>query len=213
MPGGNTPAIAPARSVAKASFDVVASAIMIIVLSPVLLCLTLLCRRDGGPALFAHPRIGTGGRHFKCLKFRTMVNDADRVLARTLATRPDLAAEWAATQKLVNDPRVTRLGRFLRSSSLDELPQLFNVLMLQMSLVGPRPIVEEEVAFYDEDIQYYYATRPGITGMWQISGRSNTSYAERVRLDTSYVINWNFWTDIAVLIKTIPAVLSRKGAY
>ena len=156
--------------------------------------------------------MGAGGRPFYCLKFRTMVVDADRVLDEALARDPALAAEWAASRKLVDDPRVTRIGRFLRKTSLDELPQLINVLRLEMSLVGPRPIVESEVPLYGEAIAQYHATRPGITGLWQVSGRSNTSYARRVQLDVWYVNNWTVWNDIAVLLKTIPAVLGRRGA-
>jgi lipopolysaccharide/colanic/teichoic acid biosynthesis glycosyltransferase len=141
------------------------------------------------------------------------VVDSDRALNEALARDPALAAEWAATRKLVNDPRVTRIGRFLRNTSLDELPQLINVLRMEMSLVGPRPIVDSEVPLYGEAIAQYYATRPGLTGLWQVSGRSNTSYARRVQLDVWYVNNWTVWNDIAVLLKTIPAVLGRQGAH
>jgi undecaprenyl-phosphate galactose phosphotransferase len=141
-----------------------------------------------------------------------MVTDADRVLDQVLATDPAAAAEWAATQKLNDDPRITRFGRFLRRSSLDELPQLFNVLRGEMSLVGPRPIVQAEVGRYAEDIEYYYETKPGLTGLWQVSGRSDTSYERRVRLDVWYVRNWTLWHDIAILLKTIPAVFLQRGA-
>jgi undecaprenyl-phosphate galactose phosphotransferase len=162
--------------------------------------------------LFAHRRIGAGGRHFYCLKFRTMVVNADQVLQQILATDPERAAEWRATHKLRDDPRVTRLGKLLRQMSLDEVPQLLNVIRLEMSLVGPRPIVDSEIAHYGEDIAHYYALRPGLTGLWQVSGRSDTSYARRVRLDVWYVNNWTIWHDLAVLLKTIPAVLRREGA-
>jgi lipopolysaccharide/colanic/teichoic acid biosynthesis glycosyltransferase len=168
---------------------------------------------SGGPMFFAHRRIGIGGKPFYCLKFRTMVTDADLVLKEAIAHDPALAAEWNATQKLRNDPRVTRIGRFLRMTSLDELPQLINVLLRHMSLVGPRPIVESEVRFYGDDIAHYYNTRPGLTGLWQVSGRSNTSYTRRVQLDVWYVNNWSVWLDIAVLLKTLPAVLARTGAH
>jgi undecaprenyl-phosphate galactose phosphotransferase len=141
-----------------------------------------------------------------------MVQDADRVLDHVLATDPAAAAEWAATQKLRDDPRVTAFGRFLRRSSLDELPQLFNVLRGEMSLIGPRPIVQAEVARYGEEIEYYYQTKPGITGLWQVSGRSDTSYQRRVALDVWYVRNWTLWHDIAILLKTVPAVLLQRGA-
>jgi undecaprenyl-phosphate galactose phosphotransferase len=142
-----------------------------------------------------------------------MVVDADRVLRRVLATDPEAAKEWASTQKLRDDPRVTPIGGFLRRSSLDELPQLFNVLRGEMSLVGPRPIVHAEVAKYGTDIEHYYAAKPGITGLWQVSGRSEMSYVRRVQLDAWYVRNWTLWHDIAILFKTIPAVFLQRGAH
>ncbi len=197
---------------AKAVFDVTTALILLILTAPLLLLIAAIVRLDGGPAFFAHRRVGAGGRTFPCLKFRTMVTNSAAVLADILANDELRAAEWAANQKLSDDPRVTRIGKFLRATSLDELPQLFNVLRLDMSLVGPRPIVESEVAFYGPNIAQYYAIRPGVTGLWQVSGRSNTSYAQRVHLDVWYVNNWTFWTDIAVLLKTIPAVMSRSGA-
>lgn len=203
----------PASRMIKATIDVTVAGLMLILSSFLFLILAVASRLDGGPMLFAHRRVGAGGRPFYCLKFRTMVVDADRVLKEALDRDPALAAEWEATRKLVNDPRVTRLGRILRKTSLDELPQLINVLRLEMSLVGPRPIVENEVPLYGEAIAQYYATRPGLTGLWQVSGRSNTSYARRVQLDVWYVNNWTVWNDIAVLFKTIPAVLRRQGAH
>jgi undecaprenyl-phosphate galactose phosphotransferase len=142
-----------------------------------------------------------------------MVTNSAEALQHVLATDREAAAEWAATQKLRHDPRVTRVGRLLRKTSLDELPQLFNVLRLDMSLVGPRPIVTKEVDRYGDDIAFYYETRPGITGLWQVSGRNTTSYSHRVQLDTWYVKNWTIWHDVAILAKTIPAVLQRRGAY
>lgn len=202
----------PVSRMVKAAIDITLAALLLILSSFLFLILAVASRLDGGPMLFSHRRVGAGGRPFYCLKFRTMVVDADRVLEEALARDPALAAEWEATRKLVDDPRVTRLGRFLRKTSLDELPQLINVLRLEMSLVGPRPIVESEVPLYGEAIAQYYATRPGLTGLWQVSGRSNTSYARRVQLDVWYVNNWTVWNDIAVLFKTIPAVLRRQGA-
>ncbi len=196
----------------KAIFDVTFAILLLFIASPLLLIIAAIVRSDGGPVLFAHRRIGAGGRHFYCLKFRTMVVNADQVLQRILATDPERAAEWRATHKLRDDPRVTRLGKLLRQMSLDEVPQLLNVIRLEMSLVGPRPIVDSEIAHYGEDIAHYYALRPGLTGLWQVSGRSDTSYARRVRLDVWYVNNWTIWHDLAVLLKTIPAVLRREGA-
>jgi undecaprenyl-phosphate galactose phosphotransferase len=203
----------PVSRMIKAAIDITLAALMLILSSFLFLILAVASRLDGGPMLFAHRRVGAGGRPFYCLKFRTMMIDADRVLEEALARNPALAAEWEASRKLVDDPRVTRIGRILRKTSLDELPQLINVLRLEMSLVGPRPIVESEVPLYGEAIAQYYATRPGLTGLWQVSGRSNTSYARRVQLDVWYVDNWTIWNDIALLFKTIPVVLRRQGAH
>ena len=185
---------------------------LLLLLAPLFLLVTLLIRRDGGSALFRHQRLGANGRVFPCLKFRTMVSESDKVLAHLLATDPAAATEWHVTQKLRRDPRITGVGQFLRKSSLDELPQLINVLKGDMSLVGPRPIVQVEVARYGSNIRHYYRARPGLTGLWQVSGRSDTSYAQRVELDVRYVANWSFWQDIVIVFKTIPAVLLRKGA-
>lgn len=196
----------------KAIFDQLLAALAVVLLAPLLAGLAAAIRMDGGPALYRHRRIGEGGRPFYCIKFRTMVPNAEEVLNRVLAADPEAAGEWTATQKLRNDPRITRVGQFLRKSSLDELPQLFNVLRGEMSLVGPRPIVHAEVARYAGEIDYYYETKPGITGLWQVSGRSDTSYERRVRLDVWYVRNWTLWHDIAILMKTIPAVFLRRGA-
>jgi Undecaprenyl-phosphate galactose phosphotransferase WbaP len=196
----------------KAAIDISVALALMILVSPLFLVLAVVIRLDGGPIFFAHRRVGAGGRPFKCLKFRTMVVDSERVFQDVLARDAVLAAEWSETRKLAKDPRVTRVGRLLRRTSLDELPQLINVLCLEMSLVGPRPIVESEVPLYGEHIAHYYATRPGITGLWQVSGRSNTSYARRVQLDVWYVNNWSVWNDVAILLKTIPAVSGRRGA-
>jgi Undecaprenyl-phosphate galactose phosphotransferase WbaP len=196
----------------KVAFDLFAAAIGLLVAAPVFLVVAALVKLDGGPVFFSHTRIGAGGRAFGCLKFRSMRTDADVILERLLQSDPAANAEWAQTQKLLKDPRVTRIGRVLRATSLDELPQLFNVLRLDMSLVGPRPIVTGEVHHYGEDIAYYYETRPGLTGLWQVSGRTGTTYARRVQLDSWYVRNWSIWQDLAILVQTVPAVLKRKGA-
>jgi Undecaprenyl-phosphate galactose phosphotransferase WbaP len=203
----------PLSRVLKLLFDQIAATILLLLMTPLLLTLIIIVRADGGPAFYRHRRIGAGGRVFDCIKFRSMVVDADRVLRRVLATDRAAAKEWAATQKLRDDPRVTPIGRFLRRSSLDELPQLFNVLRGEMSLVGPRPIVHAEVAKYGTDIEHYYAAKPGITGLWQVSGRSEMSYVRRVQLDAWYVRNWTLWHDIAILFKTIPAVFLQRGAH
>ena len=202
----------PGQSPIKSAFDFAAAAVLLVLLLPVFVVVGLLIRLDGGPAMFSHRRVGTGGRRFQCLKFRSMVLDADAVLARLLRDDPTAAEEWAATQKLRNDPRITPIGRILRKTSLDELPQLINVLRGEMSLVGPRPIVENEVNRYGDQIRYYMAARPGMTGLWQVSGRSETTYDDRVRLDVRYVREWSLWQDIAILLKTVLVVIQRRGA-
>lgn len=202
---------ATARMV-KSAMDVAGACLLLLILAPVMPVIALLIRRDGGPALFVHRRIGFRGRHFGCLKFRTMAVGAERHLQEVLARDPALAAEWRATHKLRHDPRVTRLGAFLRRTSLDELPQLFNVLCRDMSLVGPRPIEDSEIVHYGDRIAYYCAVRPGITGLWQVSGRSNTTYEQRVGLDVRYAKTWSVWADILLLLRTVPGVLRREGA-
>ncbi|MFT8247075.1 exopolysaccharide biosynthesis polyprenyl glycosylphosphotransferase [Roseomonas sp. BN140053] len=203
----------PVSRAVKVVFDVTVTSLGLLLLLPLLAIIAVLVKRDGGPVFFAHTRIGASGRPFKCLKFRSMVLDSDAALQQVLRTDPKARAEWNETQKLRDDPRITWIGRYLRRTSLDELPQLFNVLRLEMSLVGPRPIVEAEVARYDADIAYYYQTRPGLTGLWQISGRTETSYAQRVQLDSWYVKNWTLWHDLVILLRTVPAVLKSRGAY
>ena len=202
----------PVARAIKLGFDVAAASAALLALAPLLLVISALVGMDGGPVFYAHKRVGTRGRVFKCLKFRSMIIDSEAVLIRVLASNPAAADEWAHTHKLRSDPRVTWIGRILRKTSLDELPQLINVLRLEMSLVGPRPIVSLEIPKYAEDIAYYYETRPGITGLWQISGRSDTTYAQRVRLDSFYVRNWTLWRDVSILARTIPAVISGRGA-
>jgi Undecaprenyl-phosphate galactose phosphotransferase WbaP len=197
----------------KRAFDLAAAAAALLLLWPLMVVTAMLVRRDGGPALYAHGRIGLNGRRFRCLKFRTMVSDADRVLQAYLAASPEKAEEWARDRKLRDDPRLTPLGRFLRKSSIDELPQLINVLKGEMSLVGPRPIVESEQALYGQDLGFYMQVRPGITGLWQVSGRNNVCYTHRVALDGWYVRNWSLWHDIAILCGTVRAVLRWEGAY
>lgn len=166
-----------------------------------------------GPVLFAHARIGKGNRPFRLWKFRTMVRNADAVLEQYLGAHPDLRAEWNETHKLKNDPRVTRVGRLLRRSSLDELPQLISVLQGEMSMVGPRPIVEDEVPKYGPAFSLYVQVRPGLTGLWQASGRTDTSYRKRVALDLQYLQERTLWLDLWVVLKTIRVVLLGHGAY
>ncbi|WP_279387765.1 sugar transferase [Roseicella frigidaeris] len=198
----------------KRALDVLGAATLLLLILPILLPIALAIRADGGPILFRHARIGLGGRSFGCLKFRSMVTDADARLARLLAEDPAAAAEWALRRKLPRDPRITRIGAFLRSTSLDELPQLLNVLRGEMSLVGPRPVVQQELDqhYSQAAADAYCAMRPGITGLWQVSGRSDTTYAERVALDTRYAREWSILLDLRILLRTIPAVLQRRGA-
>ena len=186
-----------------------------IAISPILLGIAIAIKASSpGPAFYAHRRIGKDGIYFNCYKFRSMVVDSDRRLQEYLRANPEAAKEWEETHKLKHDPRVTKIGAFLRKTSLDELPQLFNVIRGQMSLVGPRPIVDEEVIKYDVFFSDYTMVRPGMTGLWQTSGRSDTSYSRRVRLDAWYVRNWNIWLDISLLVKTVRVVLSsHSGAY
>lgn len=204
----------PRRLALKRCMDLCLSAIMGLCLLPVLAGIALAIRLESpGSPLFRQRRIGVGGQEIFILKFRTMVQDAEAHLARCLARDPELQREWDADQKLRNDPRITRVGALLRRTSLDELPQLWNVLCGEMSLVGPRPIVDSEVAKYGDTFAAYMRVRPGITGLWQVSGRNDLSYAERVRLDAWYISNWSTWLDLYILAKTAPVVFQRKGAY
>jgi undecaprenyl-phosphate galactose phosphotransferase len=202
----------PAEMVSKRLLDALLAAILLTLLSPLLLWITLRVRRDGAPAIFGHRRIGADGRSFTCWKFRSMVPDADKVLERILETDPQLRAEWEREYKLHNDPRITRIGQFLRQTSLDELPQLFNVLKGEMSLVGPRPIVRDEIKRYGAAFHDYMRCRPGITGKWQVSGRSDVDYRTRVGLDRDYARRWSLFNDIAILLLTPMVVLQRRGA-
>ena len=197
----------------KRGLDLLGAGLLLLALLPLFGLLVVLIRADGGPGLFRHQRVGRGGRLFWCYKFRSMRMDADAVLAALLASNHAARQEWQARQKLAQDPRVTPLGRFLRSTSLDELPQLLNVLNGEMSLVGPRPVTARELlARYGDGSAWYLSVRPGITGLWQVSGRSTTSYEERVELDVRYAMSLSFRTDLLVLLRTPWAVLRRRGA-
>ncbi|MBS7812716.1 sugar transferase [Roseococcus sp. XZZS9] len=201
------------RPALKRTMDALGAGALLAMLAPIMLTIALLIRADGGPALYGHRRIGRNGRDFPCLKFRSMVIDSQARLEALLARDPEARAEWEATHKLKNDPRVTRIGRFLRATSLDELPQLINVLIGQMSLVGPRPVLQSELdRFYGAAAAHYMSVRPGLTGLWQVSGRSDTSYAQRVALDVAYVSRPSLWQDVVILLRTPMAVLSRRGA-
>jgi exopolysaccharide production protein ExoY len=210
------------RPIRIASFDqpltqalnISVALLAILFLAPVMIAVAIaVYSQDGGPILFAHRRLGRGGRSFYCLKFRSMAVDAEARLKALLASDPAARAEWEKDHKLRNDPRVTSLGEFLRKTSLDELPQLFNVLRGEMSLVGPRPIVDAEVAKYGRRFSNYCAVKPGITGLWQVSGRNDTTYRARVAMDCVYAARRNVMLDAKVLALTVPAVLARRGSY
>ena len=198
----------------KRLFDLVFTIFGGILISPAMLIIAILVAIDNrGSIIFSHQRVGRNGKLFPCYKFQTMVPDNKERLEKYLAENPDARQEWEESFKLTNDPRVTKFGAFLRRTSLDELPQLWNVIRGDMSLVGPRPIVEAEKIKYGENIREYYMVLPGITGMWQVSGRSDTTYPERVAMDTWYVRNWSVWIDITYLFKTVKAVITGRGAY
>ena len=206
--------LAALRPALKRSLDIAGACGLLATLFPLLLVVSALVKADGGPVLFAHERVGRGGRRFGCLKFRSMVVDSAARLEALLAADSSARAEWEATRKLKSDPRVTRIGRFLRATSLDELPQLINVLRGEMSLVGPRPVPAAELAeHYGAAAALYASVRPGITGLWQVSGRSDTSYPARVALDLRYAADPTLFGDLRILLKTPAAVLLRRGAY
>lgn len=201
-------------SFVKRALDLSLAVPALVFLSPFMLATAALIKlQDGGPAVYFQERIGLGGKTFKCLKFRSMIINSQEVLEKVLSEDPVAAAEWAADQKLRNDPRITKLGKFLRKTSLDELPQLLNVVRNEMSIVGPRPIIQDEAKRYGRYFNDYISVKPGITGLWQISGRNDTTYSERVAMDKLYSRNNTIPGDIAIIAKTIPAMLMSKGAY
>jgi undecaprenyl-phosphate galactose phosphotransferase len=205
----------PSNIFIKGCFDFIMAGLSMLFLSIPMLIISILIRLDSkGPAIFSQERVGRRSRTFRCYKFRTMYNDADERLERLLANDDDAREEWNKFWKLKDDPRVTRIGKFLRKTSLDELPQLFNVLKGEMSLVGPRPVTQDEIDGYYKDMaDLCFTVPPGITGLWQVSGRSSTSYDYRIALDSWYVRNWNLWLDIVILLKTVKVVLKKEGAY
>jgi Undecaprenyl-phosphate galactose phosphotransferase WbaP len=196
----------------KRGLDIVGALTLVLLLSPLLLVVGLTLARDRGPIIYRHSRTGRHGRTFGCLKFRTMVPNAEQVLSELLDNDPDLQREWMRNQKLRNDPRVTAVGRFLRRSSLDELPQLWNVLKGEMSLVGPRPVVREEWQHYGRHLDTYLAAKPGVTGLWQITGRSDSCYRRRVALDCYYVRKRSLLMDVSILLRTVKVVFQGRGA-
>jgi undecaprenyl-phosphate galactose phosphotransferase len=199
----------------KRFFDIAVSIVFMPVLLPLIGIIGIIIRLDSpGFAIYAHDRIGKLGKPFRCYKFRTMHRDAEEQLKEILNQDESIRNEWLKNWKLKDDPRLTQVGRFLRKTSLDELPQIFNVMKGEMSLVGPRPVTGEEIErHYKEAAELCCSVLPGITGLWQISGRTNTGYEHRVRLDSWYIMNWSLWLDIAILFKTMKVVINAEGAY
>ncbi|WP_192183020.1 sugar transferase [Mesorhizobium amorphae] len=192
----------------KRMMDVTVALVALVLAAPVMLIVALLIWvTDGGPAIFSHTRVGFNGKRFACYKFRTMVANSQQVLADYLANNPEAAKEWEQNWKFKNDPRITFLGRILRKSSLDELPQLINVLRGEMSCVGPRPVVPDELQRYGACAAEYLQARPGLTGLWQVTGRDAVDYASRVSIDSRYIRNWSIWADVVILVRTIFAVM------
>ena len=195
----------------KRTFDIVVTLLLLLAFLPLILLLAIAVAFDGGRPFFGHARVGRGGRMFSCWKLRSMVPDAEDRLRQLLLTDPQAAAEWARDSKLRHDPRISPVGNILRRTSLDELPQLWNVLRGDMSLVGPRPVPHYEMERYGAAAPVYLSVRPGLTGLWQVSGRNSISYDNRVKLDQQYVHGLSFWNDLKILAMTVPAVLSRSG--
>lgn len=211
-PSGAAPAL-PLGGHAKRLCDILIATAAILATAPLMLVIAALVSWNGGSPIYPHERVGFGGRRFKCLKFRTMLRDGDRVLKDLLENDPVSRREWLSHRKLKNDPRITTIGRFLRKSSLDELPQLFNVLRGDMSCVGPRPVTADELAYYSEHLDEYMSARPGITGQWQISGRSDVSMERRVQMDVDYLRSWSLAGDLSILLRTPVELIRSKGSY
>lgn len=204
----------PVGGISKRSFDILVALAALVLLSPIfVLIMALVKSSDGGRVFYGHRRIGYNGSTFRCLKFRTMAENGDTLLQRYLDENPQAQEEWRETRKLQDDPRVTVVGSVLRKLSLDELPQLINILRGEMSIVGPRPVVEDELELYEASAVYYLRSRPGLTGLWQVSGRNDVSYAARVAFDTHYVRNWSLTSDLVIVARTIPAVCLSRGSY
>jgi exopolysaccharide production protein ExoY len=208
-----TASSAPVGGPVKRYFDIGIAVVALILLAPLLMCIIcLLSMASRGPVFYRHRRIGFAGSEFGCLKFRTMRAYSEEEFKAYLQQNCEARKEWGETRKLKRDPRVTPVGAFLRKTSLDELPQLINIIKGEMSLVGPRPVTRQELEQYGSHIGYYLRARPGLTGVWQISGRSNTSFQERVVLDTQYVRDWSFGVDLKILVLTVPCVIAARGS-
>ena len=204
----------PLQRPIKRAFDIIASLMLILLMLPMVLVVAAAVVIDSpGPIFFVQRRVGRLGAEFPLLKFRTMVADGEAALAERVASDVELLREWERSRKLRNDPRVTRVGTFLRRHSIDEMPQLINVLRGDMSLVGPRPVRTDEIAYFGERALEILGARPGLTGLWAVSGRSDLTYEERAGLEYRYVADWNLWLDVRVLMRTIPVVVRGRGAY
>lgn len=204
----------PIGGAAKRSLDIFIACIALVVFCPLFLMIAAMVKfTDGGSVFYGHRRIGHNGQEFRCMKFRTMVQNGEKVLQDYLRNNPEAYEEWRTTRKLQNDPRVTAVGAVLRKLSLDELPQLLNIVKGEMSIVGPRPVVEDELEMYEASAFYYLQTRPGLTGLWQVSGRNDVSYETRVAMDTMYVKNWSITKDLLIIMRTVPAVCMSRGSY
>lgn len=201
----------PVSKALKRGFDVIFAGLALVALSPVLAPIVLLIRSDGGPALFRQKRVGRNGEIFDCLKLRSMVVNAETKLQHMIDTDPAVAQEWKSYQKLRKDPRITWTGRLIRKTNLDELPQLVNVIKGDMSLVGPRPMTLPQIEEYGVQFEAYKRVRPGITGLWQVNGRNETTFTERARLDAFYVRNWSLWRDVVILVRTVREVIMARG--
>ena len=203
------------RKIFQQTYNYILAVILLPLILPLIGIFAILIKRESeGPVFFAHHRIGQDGKTIPTYKFRSMYKDAEERLKRLLEEDPAAKEEWEKSYKLKDDPRVTKIGSFLRRTSLDELPQIFNVLRGEMNFVGPRPVIQEEIEkYYKEDAEYYFMVKPGITGLWQVSGRSDTDYEFRVATDKWYVSNWSLWLDIIILLKTVKVVLKKDGAY
>ncbi|MBF19919.1 MAG: UDP-phosphate galactose phosphotransferase [Hirschia sp.] len=204
------------RSVIKRLIDIALSSVLLVFIAPFLLVISILVKlSDGGDVFFTQYRPGVGGRLFPCYKFRTMAMDAEERLNDLLENDPEAAEDWRLYKKLKKDPRITLIGRFLRKTSIDEIPQLFNILKGEMSIIGPRPITQREIPDYGSsaDFAIYGAVRPGVLGLWQVSGRSDTDYERRIQLDAQYARDWSIWMDLKILFLGVPVVLFGKGAY
>jgi undecaprenyl-phosphate galactose phosphotransferase len=203
------------RIILQEVFNYILAILLLPVLLPIIGVLAFMIKKESpGPVFFAHNRLGKDGKIIPTLKFRSMYSDAQERLEKLLAEDEEIRKEWESNFKLKDDPRVTKIGAFMRKTSLDELPQIFNVLKGEMSFVGPRPVIQQEIdQYYKEDAEYYFMVKPGITGLWQVSGRSDTDYDFRVETDKWYVRNWSLWLDVVILFKTVKVVLFREGAY